>query len=175
MRRRSTLICASVTTGKTAGVRRPSLHQRAGIGEAPGHDAVVGSGDSGVVAERGVVLLIGFRHFQLLLGGAQRGLGGFYLRLGCAVFGGGVVEFLLGDQSRPRFVGVDQAHSVGMQSNIVGLGTGHVTLRALNFFLGMMHRCFGLIDLGHQFGDLQHSEHLSLVDVVANVDVNVRM
>ncbi len=119
------------------------------------------------------MLLIGFRHFHLLPGSSQRGLGGFYLRLGCSVFGGGVVEFLLGDQARPRFVGVDQADSVGVQSHIVGFGTGYVALSALNFFLGMMHRCFRRIDLGHQFGDLQDSEHLSLADAVANIDVNV--
>ena len=53
------------------------------------------------------------------------------------------------------------------------LRRGDLTLRALDFLLGMVHCRFGLIDLGHQFGNFQHRQHLSLMHVIANVDVDV--
>ena len=44
--------------GKAAGLRGARLHQGAGIGEAPGHNPVIGSGDVGVAIQRRVVLQI---------------------------------------------------------------------------------------------------------------------
>ena len=85
---------------QAASVRGSGLHQSAGIGEAPGHDAVIRSGDPGVVAQSGIVLLVGARDFQLLLCGPQRRLGRLDLRLRSPILRGGIVELLLGDQSR---------------------------------------------------------------------------
>ena len=157
---------------QTAGIRGPGLDQRAGIGEAPGDHAIVRSGDASVVVQRGIVLLIGARDFQLLLGGCERRLGGLDLRLRGAILRGGIVEFLLRDQSGPRFVGIDQAVGVRMQRHIVGLRAQHVTLRTLDFFFGVVHGSLGFIDLGNHFGNFQHRQHLSLMDVVANINVD---
>ena len=46
-------------------------------------------------------------------------------------------------------------------------------MRPLNLFFRMMHCGLRLIDLGNQFRDLQHREHLSPVDVVSDIDVDV--
>ena len=49
MRKRRTFTCASLTTGMRVAVRGAGLNQRAGVGVAPGDDAVEGRGDAGVI------------------------------------------------------------------------------------------------------------------------------
>ena len=42
-----------------------------------------------------------------------------------------------------------------------------------DFFLRVVYGCMRLIDLGDEFWDLQHRQHLSLVDMVPYVDVDM--
>ena len=113
------------------------------------------------------------RHRKLLLGSRQRRLGRVLTSLRSAIFGGGVVEFLLGDQSRLGLVGADQPHGVGVQGDVIGLGAQYLALRLMDLFFRMVHFSLCLVHLGHQFRNFQHRQHLSGVNPITNIDVDV--
>ena len=56
---------------------------------------------------------------------------------------------------------------------MVGLGPRDVALRARDFFLRVVYGRLRLIDLGNEFWDLQHRQHLSLADMVPYIDVDM--
>ena len=121
------------------------------------------------------MLLIRFGYFQLLLGRGQCRLGGVNLRLRSAVLRRRIVQFLLGNQAGARFIGVDQRSGVGMQAPPDQPRPARRHCAPANLFLSVVDCGLGLIDLGNQFGNLEHRQHLSLMHMITNIDINVRM
>ena len=46
-------------------------------------------------------------------------------------------------------------------------------MRPLDFFFRVVNSGLGLVDLSHQFRNLQYGQHLSRVNVVADIDINI--
>ena len=95
------------------------------------------------------------------------------MRLRCAVFRRGIIQILLGNQTWSNLVGVDQPFGVGMERDVVGLGSRYVAVRALNLFFGMMNGGLGLVYLRHQFGNLEDSQHLALTNMITDIHIDI--
>ena len=155
-------------------VRRTSLHQRASIGVAPGDHAIERRGDARVVRHGRHLAVGGLRHLQLLPRSRERRLRRLDLRFRCAVFGLGVVQFLLRNQARTRLGSLRQPHRVGVQRVVLRLVARDFILGALNFLLTVPHSgSCALATRASKFRYFQHGQHLASLHPVADVDIDL--
>src|SRR6202021_3474241 len=119
------------------------------------------------------MLLVGLRDLQLLLGSRESGFGRFDLCRGGTVLGDGIVEFLFSDQAGTRVGSLLQSSSCCTQGNMIRFRAIYVVLSARYFLLAVAHARISSLQLRCKLWDLENSEHLALVDVIANVNIDV--
>jgi hypothetical protein len=73
----------------------------------------------GVIGKRCVMAMVGLRGAEPLLPGRELGAGSLNLRLCGQVFGFGVIQFLLRDQSRPRGGGLLETSECSVKRSLI--------------------------------------------------------